>query len=66
MEEMIAQRLFDNASLIDRLLSSGPVDQKTLAEIAPPLPLACGMMERPGSLEPAPGAAAGVAHRAQL
>jgi two-component system sensor histidine kinase HydH len=34
MEEMIAQRLFDNARLVDQLLLSGPLDQKALAEIS--------------------------------
>jgi signal transduction histidine kinase len=34
MEEMIAQRLFDNARLIDRLLASGPIDQKALADVS--------------------------------
>jgi len=34
MEEMIAQRLFDNARLIDQLLLSGPLDKKALAEIS--------------------------------
>jgi signal transduction histidine kinase len=34
MEEMIAQRLFDNARLVDQLLLSRPVDAQGLAQIA--------------------------------
>ncbi len=34
MEEMIAQRLLDNARLIDRLLLSRPLDPAAVAEIA--------------------------------
>jgi signal transduction histidine kinase len=33
LEDMIAQRLFDNARLIDQLLLAGPVDDRALKEI---------------------------------
>ena len=34
LEELISQRLLDNARLIDQLLRFPPVDQKTIQEIA--------------------------------